>query len=398
MDKRSIDHLGRRGEKAPSPGAAERRASQDDLTLITNFCDRRVSKQVLGVKGEIVFPNNLKELRLRKRLTQAELGRLMDPPVAESTISKMESGERRLTNLQLADLATILGCNAEEIPVVPRRDPSPGVQRWQKAQQDAVRYSIESGAAATGYVLAQLRKKSGKTMQQVARAIGMTLSVYHRVEMASRIIHTDEIEAVAKLYGLSTAKLISLFERRTRDNLQQLEKGVAPEQLLPRTPRSLLKDDDKWGRLGALEGYAIRRSIRYVGAPRKMSALPVHGQLLTDENGAYRFVIDRGVATDHVPLDELLTVAGEAFLVRNFSQRLAFLMKPGSLACVEPRVPVAMGDLAFLVRHDGTADAAIVIGQGIGPLKLKMYNPEEEIPVDDKSIAAVLRIRMLILP
>jgi hypothetical protein len=34
-------------------------------------------------------------------------------------------------------------------------------------------------------------------------------------------------------------------------NLQELEKGVPPEQLLPRTPRSLLKEEAKWGRLGA---------------------------------------------------------------------------------------------------------------------------------------------------
>jgi hypothetical protein len=27
-----------------------------------------------------------------------------------------------------------------------------------------------------------------------------------------------------------------------------------------------------------------------------------------------------------------------------------------------------------------------------------MYNPEEEIPIDDQRIAAVLRTRMLILP
>lgn len=350
------------------------------------------------VKSEIVFPNNLKELRLRRRLTQAQLGRLMDPPVGESTISKMESGERRLTNLQLANLATILGCNAEAIPVVTRRDPSAGVQRWQKAQQDAVRHSVESGAAATGYVLAQLRKKSGKTMQQVAGAIGMTLSVYHRVEMASRIIHTDEIEAVAKFYGLSAAKLISLFERRTRENLQQLEKGVAPEQLLPRTPRSLLKEDAKWGRLGALERYAIRRSIRYVGSPRKPTVLPVYGKTIADEDGNRRFVIDRNVMVDQVPADELMAADDETFLVRNFSQRLGFLMKPGALACVDPRIPPAMGDIGFLVRHDGTAEAAVVIGEGIGPLTLKMYNPEEEIPIDDQSIAAVLRIRMLILP
>src|SRR5246127_1079340 len=193
------------------------------LTFIANVCDRCAAKQVMCVKGEIVFPNNLKELRLRKRLTQAQLGQLMDPPVGESTISKMESGERRLTNLQLANLATILGCQAEEIPVVPNRDPSRGVQRWQRAQQEAVQHSVESGAAAAGYVLAQLRKKSGKTMQQVASTIGMALSVYHRVEMASRVLQPDEIEAVARIYRLTTPKLIAMIERRTRDNLQQLK-------------------------------------------------------------------------------------------------------------------------------------------------------------------------------
>jgi transcriptional regulator with XRE-family HTH domain len=350
------------------------------------------------LRGEILFPNNIKELRLRKQLTQTQLGRLMDPPVGESTISKMESGERRLTNLQLANLATLLACRPEEIPVVAKRDPSAEVQRWQKTQQEAVRHSIESGAAATGYVLAQLRKKSGKTMQQVATAIGMTLSVYHRVEMASRIVQTDEIEALAKLYGLSTGKLIGMFERRTRDNLQQLDKGIPAEQLLPRTPRSLLKDDSKWGRLGAIERYAIRRSIRYVGSGPKPTILPVYGKIAANSDGTRQFVIDRDVMVDQISLDDLLVPDEDCFLVRNFSQRLGFLMRPGSLAYVDPNSPVAMGDIVFLVRRDGTADAAVVIGDGLGPLMLRMYNPQEEIPADGPGISAVLRIRMLMLP
>jgi transcriptional regulator with XRE-family HTH domain len=352
----------------------------------------------MRVKGEIVFPNNLRELRLRKQLTQARLGQLMDPPLGESTISKMESGERRLTNLQLANLATILGCRAEDIPVVPTRDPASGVQRWQNDQQDAVRRSIESGAAATGYVLAQLRKKSGKTMQQVADAIGMTLSVYHRVEMASRIMQTDEIDAVAKFYGLTTAKLIGMFERRTRDNLQKMASGTPPEQLLPRAPRSLLKDDAKWGRLGVLERYAMRRSIRYVAPPRRPAVLPVYGRITKDHGSGGRFVIDREVMAEQIPFDELLALDNECFLVRNFSRRLGFLLKPGALACVDPQTPVAMGDLCFAVRRDGSADAAIVIGEGVGPLKLKMYNPEEELMIEDQCVANLFRIRMIILP
>jgi transcriptional regulator with XRE-family HTH domain len=353
----------------------------------------------MRVRGEIVFPNNLRELRLKKHLTQAQLGRMMDPPVVESTISKMENGERRLSNLQIANLASILACRPEEIPVVTGRDKASEVRRWQSAQEEVIRQSVESGAAAIGYALAQLRKKHGKTMQQVASAIGMTISVYHRIEMASRMIQADEIEALAKFYGMSATKLIGMFERRTRENQQQLQKGVAPEQLLPRTPRSLLKDDMKWGRLGALERYAMRRSIRYVGTPNKNPALPVYGKMETQKkDGGRRFVIDRDIMIDQIPLSDLIHPNDECFLVRNYSNRLGFLMRPGALAYVNPETPVAMGDVSFLLRRDGTADAAVVIGDGIGPLMLKMYNPEEEIPIDDPAIAAVFRVGMVIFP
>jgi transcriptional regulator with XRE-family HTH domain len=352
----------------------------------------------MRVRGEIVFPNNIRDFRLSKQLTQAQLGRLMEPPVGSTTISKMESGERRPTNLELANLAALLGCPPEAIPVVATRDPARGVRRWQHAQEEAVRHSIVSGAAATGYVLAQLRKKSGKTMQQVAAAIGMTLSVYHRVEMASRLIQAGEIDALANFYGIARAKLIGMFERRTRDNLIELERGVRPEELLPRTPRSLLKDDAKWGRLGALERYAIRRSLRCATVFRAPAELPVYGKMCVRADGVRCFVIDRSVVVDRFAIAEFFASDGEAFLVHNYSQRLGFLLKPGSVALTQPHKPVAIGDFAFLVRRDGTADAAVVIGAGLGALKLKMYNPAEEIPIDDHSIAAVLRIGMVVLP
>jgi transcriptional regulator with XRE-family HTH domain len=353
----------------------------------------------MRARAEIVFPNNIKDLRLRRRMTQAQLGRMMDPPIGESAISKMESGERRLTNLQLADLATILHCQPDEIPVISGRDSAAGVQRWQRAQQEVVGSSIASGAAATGYVLAQLRKKYGKTMQQVANAIGMTLSVYHRMEMASRMIQAEEIDKIAAVYGLKPAELITLFEARTNDNTEQLRNGVPIEQLLPRVPRSLLKDDNKWGRLGALERYAMRRSIRYAAGPTpETTTLPVYGRMKSGKDGAHRFTVDRAAAVEQLPLADLLRPGEEGFLIRNFSQRLGVLLRPGALAYVDPAVPAGMGDIAFVVRKDGTADAAVVIGDGIGPLMLKMYNPEEQVAIGDPGIAAVLRVGMLVLP
>jgi transcriptional regulator with XRE-family HTH domain len=351
----------------------------------------------MRARAEIVFPNNITQLRLRRRLTQVQLGQLMEPPIGESTVSRMESGERRLTNLQLANLARILDCRPEEIPVMTGRDPAPEVRRWQKAQEEVVGDSIASGAAATGYVLAQLRKKHGKTMQQAADAIGITLSVYHRIEMASRIIHAQEIEAVAAFYQMTPAGLIALFDRRTQENLRQLRDGVPPEQLLPRVPRALLKEDPKWGRLGALERYAIRRSLRYAGGAAERTAFPVYGRIKTDKDGSHHFVIDREAMVDQVAMHDLLPVADEGFLVRNYSQRLGFLLRPGALAYVDPKTPAAMGDIAFLVRQDGTADVGVVIGDGLGALRMKMYNPEEEISISDQKGASMLRINMLIL-
>jgi len=352
----------------------------------------------MRARAEIVFPNNIRDLRLRRRMTQAQVGRMMEPPIGESTVSKMESGERRLTNLQLANLAAILRCRPEEIPVVTGRDSAEGVQRWQRAQQEVVGNSIASGAAAAGYVLAQLRKKHGRTMQQVADAIGMTLSVYHRMEMASRMIQGDEIDKIAAFYDMKPEELITLFERRTADNLQQLKSGVPIEQLLPRVPRSLLKEGAKWGRLGALERYALQRSIRYAATPGEPASLPVCGRMKTDNTGTLRFSIERDAAVDRMPLGDLLRPSESGFLIRNFSQRLGVLLRPGALAYVDPQVPAAMGDIVFLTRQDGTADAAVVIGDGIGPLMLKMYNPEEQLPISDPSIVSVLRVGMLMLP
>jgi transcriptional regulator with XRE-family HTH domain len=309
----------------------------------------------------------------------------------------MESGERRLTNLQLANLATLLACAPEAIPVDPTRDAAPGVRDWQQAQEQAIRHSIESGAAAIGYVLAQLRKKSGKTMRQVADAIGMTLSVYHRVEMASRHLQAEEVAALAALYGITTARLVAMIERRTLDNRAQLEDGVRPETLLPRTPRSLLQDEARWGRLGPLERHAMRRNIRYVRPPAA-TTLPVCGRVLSDAGGGRRFVIDRAESVERLAPGDLLAAAASSFLVRNFSPRLGLLLKPGALAHVDPQMPAGIGDLVYLVRQDGSADAAIVTGDGLGPLKFAMFNPSEQIPIDAAEIAAVLRIGAVFLP
>ncbi|HLZ79635.1 MAG TPA: hypothetical protein VKQ09_09865, partial [Sphingomonas sp.] len=128
------------------------------------------------------------------------------------------------------------------------------------------------------------------------------------------------------------------------------------------------------------------------------TSLPVRGRMKAGQNSVNRFTIDREAVAEQIAIYDLLRPSETGFLVRNFSQRLGVLLRPGALAYVDPEIPAAMGDIVFLTRTDGTADAAVVVGDGIGPLMLKMYNPEEQIPMGDPSIASVLRVGMLLLP
>jgi transcriptional regulator with XRE-family HTH domain len=358
-----------------------------------------INRENLRIRGEIVFPNNIKRLRRSKNLTQKDLSGLLNPPLVVSTVSKIENGERRLSNLQIANFAEVLGCRPESIPVLTGRDKPDDVRRWQDAQQVAIQQSVESGAAAIGYVLAQLRKKDGKTMQQVANAIGVTISVYHRIEMASRMVQEGEIKSLAAFYDMPEAKLINLFERRTRENREQLSNGVPPEELLPRFPRSLLKDDAKWGHLGALERSAMRRSIRVVATGRRNLPLPVHGETrLNEADGRRLFVIDRDSSIDQIRAEELFHARDDCFLVRNYSNRLGFVMRAGALVYVDPAAPAGVGDVVFFVRRDQSADAAVIVGDGIGPMRLKMFSPEEELTLDDPNITTIYRVAGVIFP
>ena len=49
------------------------------------------------------------------------------------------------------------------------------------------------------------------------------------------------------------------------------------------------------------------------------------------------------------------------------------------------------------MRRDGSAEAAVVVGDGLGPLKSRMYNPDDEIAIGDRQLAAIFRICAVIL-
>ena len=348
------------------------------------------------VRGEVVFPNNIERLRKAKGLTQSELGRLLSPPMGVSTISKVESGARRLTNLQIEDLARVLGVRAEEIPVVKGRDSAADIREWGRVQRDTVRWSVESGAAAIAYVLAALRTKHRKTLTEVAEAIGKTISVYHRIEMATRLATAEELKAIAEFYKLSERALNKMIEERIATHQQELKKGVAPEDLLPRRPRALLWDNERFAGVGVLEREALRRSLRVV-TPRTVETLSVYGEMGGGPNP--EFVFDRTAAIGTVPIPDFCGNGEGWFAARAYSNRVGIALRPGSLVYVNTKRMPTIGDLVLFVRAKGKrADCAVVVGDGFKDTRLRLYNPDEEIALDDPTIAEVFRIAAAVYP
>lgn len=342
------------------------------------------------VRGEVVFPNNIERLRKAKGLTQSDLGRMLTPPMGVSTISKVESGARRLTNLQIEDIARALGVQAAEIPVVKGRDAAAEIREWGRVQRDTVRWSVESGAAAIAYVLAALRTKHRKTLTDVAQAIGKTISVYHRIEMATRLATAEELKAIADFYKMSERALHKLIEERIAKHQEELKKGVAPEDLLPRRPRALLWDNERFAGVGVLEREALRRSLRVV-TPRTIETLPVYGEMTGTPSP--EFVFDRTAVIGNVPIPDFCGNGEGWFAARAYSNRVGIALRPGSLVYVNTRRMPSVGDLVLFVRAEGKrADCAVVVGDGFKEMRLRMYNPDEEIAIDDPAVTEIYRI------
>lgn len=351
-----------------------------------------------GAHSEVVFPNNIERLRKARGMTQAELGRLLTPPMGISTISKIESGVRRLSNLQIEALAEALAVPAEDIPLVQGRDATGDVQKWGGAQRDAVRWSVDSGAAAIAYVLAALRTKHGHTQAEVGQAIGKTISVYHRIEMGSRLPTAEELKAIAALYKLEPAALNALIEEQLKKQREQLANGAAPEDLLPRRPRALLWDDQPFAGAGILERAALRRSVRVVSPPAPVapSTLPVYGAMAGADKPA--FILDRAQEVGRVPVPDFAGSGEDWFAARVFSHRVGIALRPNSLVFVNRRAMPTIGDLVLFVRRDQRADCAVLVSEDLRDLRLRLYNPDEEIALGDPAIAEVHRIAAIVFP
>ena len=330
---------------------------------------------------EIIFPNNIRNIRAAKGMKMTELARRAN--LSLSAVSKIEKGVRRLNQKQLLNVCTILGCKLSDIFI---HESDSVAQNWQNEIKRRLTDNEDSGLKIFGSGLRKIRQRSEKTIAQAAKAAKMTLSVYHKIEVGQREIYEDEIEVLANAFGYKAPELFNEISKlyKAGELTKQINKVKerVKSVLEPVNPVSGLDIH------GGLYGAQL-----YDNARKKL--IPVFGK-------------PSGKSIQLKKSDETMIVAPMTLEGRNGiyavipnSKRLGGFIPESAHVFVDANATPAVGDLAVCIdadfakmTSDETVEAhiAVVRKDSHGKLYGHISNPEEKIAA--KTLHKVIMISM----
>lgn len=281
---------------------------------------------------EIIFPNNIRNIRLANGMKMTELAR--QAGLSLSAVSKIEKGVRRLNQKQLLNICNILGCKLSDI-FIKETDDVAG--QWQNEIKRRLNDNEDSGLKVFGSGLRKIRQQKGKTIAQAAKDAGMTLSVYHKIEVGQREIYKNEIEPLAKSFALGAEemfdKIANLYKSGELNKQISKVKERVKSVLVPGNPLSGIDMN------GSLYGAKL-----YDSARRKL--VPVFG---TPSGKAIAFKKnDKSMIVAPTALEGRKGI----YAVMPNTKRLGGFIPEKSYLFADALTPAKPGDLAIAIDAD----------------------------------------------
>ncbi|MBE6450127.1 MAG: XRE family transcriptional regulator [Alphaproteobacteria bacterium] len=176
---------------------------------------------------EIIFPNQIRMIRRTRGKTMKEIASILG--VSLSAISKIEKGYRRIDEQQLTKISAFLNCPKESIFVFEQTSQPEVLQAWEKEQERRKQINEKSGLKTLGAGFRYLRGGKMLTLQDVAKGAGLTLSVYHRIEMGQREVTEEQFQKIAHALGFDPEELqMKIYELDMAGSLQEFKKTGKP--------------------------------------------------------------------------------------------------------------------------------------------------------------------------
>ena len=317
---------------------------------------------------EIIFPNNIRVIRLKNGMKMTELARRTG--LSLSAVSKIEKGVRRLNQKQLLNICNILGCKLSDVFI---KESDVVADKWQSEIKRRLNDNEHGGLKIFGSGLRKIRQLQGKTIAQAAKDSGMTLSVYHKIEIGQREIYKNEVEPLAKSFAMSANemfdKIATLYKSGELTKQINKVKERVKSVLIPDSPMSGIDMQD--GLYGAkLYDSARRKLVPVFGSPS--------GRTISFKKN------DKVMIVAPASLEGRKSI----YAVIPNSKRSGGFIPEKSYVFVDASQPAQAGDLALCVDADFSklnlddvvdANIATVHSDSAGKLYGFVVDPQEKI-------------------
>ena len=330
---------------------------------------------------EIIFPNNIRNIRAGKGMKMTELAKRAN--LSLSAVSKIEKGVRRLNQKQLLNVCSILGCKLSDLFI---SETDAYADKWQNEIKRRLTDNEGSGLKIFGSGLRKIRQRADKTIAEAAKASKMTLSVYHKIEVGQREVYENEIDDLAGAFGYKPSEL---FDEITKlYNAGELNKQI---NKVKERIKSVLEPCNPASSLGKHCG--LYGAQMYDNARRKL--VPVFG---TPSGKSIKFKkSDESMIVAPASLEGCCYV----YALEPNSKRLGGFVPEKSYVFADANTQPSVGDLAVFLEDDfdtlneedvTSAHIAVVRQDAKGKLYGHVSNPEEKIT--GKTIHKVIMIVM----
>ena len=327
---------------------------------------------------EIIFPN---QIRMFRRVRGVSMKKLADHlGMSLSAISKIERGYRRIDENQLKSLTTLLNCPPEAIFVTEESSQPEVIKAWKTEQERRSKINAGSGLKTLGAGLRYLRGQKKLTLFQVAKGAGLTLSVYHRIEMGQREVEEKTLERIAHALGYSGTDLqLKIYELDMAGTLDELKNSDSKSGLetskggyndLP-VSRFMMKNAD-----------SQEVTVQVYGMPQK------DGSLILDKNQPVGSVICPSTLSKEIDL----------YAVRLMTKSLGTFIPQRSILVISPHAKVLDGDIVALPIAEQKIKLVSVGVHTNGTWFYRTAESKDVVPVSFDTLKTMQRVVYIAIP
>jgi transcriptional regulator with XRE-family HTH domain len=327
---------------------------------------------------EIIFPNKIRILRKMAGKSMQDLADKLG--VSLSAISKIEKGYRKIDQEQMMVVANFLGCAMTDIFISEEDDDEMILSAWKKEIERRVSLNQNNGLKIFGAGLRYLRSQKDMTLMEVAEAAGLTLSVYHRIEIGQREIYEAELFNISRALGMTSKDVLTrIYELKKDGSLERfISSGANPIDNIAKISDILKTTESVYTPSGVVKFHKVL----------------VYSKTL--ENGD--ILVDKSLKDYAVyPMSDKKSDA--VYAIELSSRRLGNVIPMRSILFVDPNQTVRSGDIAVQVLSDSGSKMEVrlmtVREDMDGKFYGVMYNPDEKLELAPAALSKLHRVTLI---